>query len=299
VELQSYSKMYEAKLKEFLNKNSKKADFSELIKEEKDAYNILLLGKEEIIAFFRIRYLDWDSRKLELDVYNLENLFMKENLKAKDSFLIVIDFLKKKAKKKALLKYKADSKNLELVNELFKMGFSLNGIPVTLTNHFKDDIKLMQHSEIKLRDYKKEDLPLLKEMSKKAFIHASLYHNEHIEHSKADNLYSAWIENCCNGRAEKVFVAELYKKPVGYIACKIYNKKLKEGRVDIISVSPDARYKGIGSSLINHAVRWFKDKVDFVFVHTEAMNYPSVRAYEKSGFRLSWTGLDITYLIKS
>ena len=92
---------------------------------------------------------------------------------------------------------------------------------------------------------------------------------------------------------EAFLVAELEKRLVGYIMCKIeYGfsnfKKLgfvKKGHVVSIAVLPEHRKKGIGRVLVEESIAGVKlKKADELYLEVRCSNNEAIRLYEKLGF---------------
>lgn len=92
---------------------------------------------------------------------------------------------------------------------------------------------------------------------------------------------------------EAFLVAEVEKKLVGYIMCKIeYGfsnfKKLgfvKKGHVVSVAVLPDYRQKGIGRALVEESMMGVKlKKSDELYLEVRCSNNEAIRLYEKLGF---------------
>ena len=92
---------------------------------------------------------------------------------------------------------------------------------------------------------------------------------------------------------EAFLVAEVERKLVGYIMCKIeYGfsnfKKLgfvKKGHVVSVAVLPEYRKKGIGRALIEEAIAGVKlKKSDELYLEVRCSNTEAIRLYEKLGF---------------
>jgi len=92
---------------------------------------------------------------------------------------------------------------------------------------------------------------------------------------------------------EAFLVAEVDKRLVGYIMCKIeYGfsnfKKLgfvKKGHVVSIAVLPDHRKKGIGKGLVEEAIAGVKlKKSDELYLEVRCSNNEAIRLYETLGF---------------
>lgn len=92
---------------------------------------------------------------------------------------------------------------------------------------------------------------------------------------------------------EAFLVAEVEKKLVGYIMCKIeYGfsnfKKLgfvKKGHVVSVAVLPDYRQKGIGRALVEESIMGVKlKKSDELYLEVRCSNNEAIKLYEKLGF---------------
>jgi ribosomal-protein-alanine N-acetyltransferase len=92
---------------------------------------------------------------------------------------------------------------------------------------------------------------------------------------------------------EAFLVAEVERKLVGYIMCKIeYGfsnfKKLgfvKKGHVVSVAVLPENRKNGIGRALIEEAIAGVKlKKSDELYLEVRCSNTEAIRLYEKLGF---------------
>lgn len=92
---------------------------------------------------------------------------------------------------------------------------------------------------------------------------------------------------------EAFLVAELDKKLVGYIMCKIEFgfsnfKKLgfvKKGHVVSVAVLPEHRRKGIGQGLVQEAIAGVQlKKSDELYLEVRCSNTEAVKLYEKLGF---------------
>ncbi len=94
---------------------------------------------------------------------------------------------------------------------------------------------------------------------------------------------------------EAFIVAEVEKKLVGYIMCKIeYGfsnfKKLgfvKKGHVVSVAVLPEYRQKGIGRALVEESIGGVKlKKSDELYLEVRCSNNEAIRLYEKLGFTI-------------
>src|SRR3989344_1787235 len=237
---------------------------------------------------FNIERLDWDSKLLNLNVYRMNSIRLssRENQNTIRSFL---DFIKLKFDGIDCLTYKIDSTEMGLVQDLQKNGFILAGAPIRLSNNLKD---VSVYKEDGIRLFESRDVRLLLEIARNTFLNAYRYNDSNFDKNRVDDLYSEWIKNSCNGRSDAVLVYEEEGIPYGFIACNMVNGI---GLIDLIAVSKYMRGKGIGRKLVLSSLSWFKERTNEVKVNTEAMNYPSLNMYLKTGFKIEWMGLNLNF----
>ena len=106
------------------------------------------------------------------------------------------------------------------------------------------------------------------------------------------------VEDLCGDSGDKVvLVAEVDRKPVGFVAYEIRPGDEK-GQVLLIAVHPDYQNHGIGTDLNERALEELKAAgVNLAIVETggEASHAPARRSYEKSGY----IGLPLVRYFKS
>ena len=104
-----------------------------------------------------------------------------------------------------------------------------------------------------------------------------------------------FYESLLSELPEAFLVAEINRKLVGYIMCKIeYGfsnfKKLgfvKKGHVVSVAVLEEHRKKGIGRALVEEAIVGVKiKKADELYLEVRCSNSDAVRLYEKIGFTI-------------
>jgi len=104
-----------------------------------------------------------------------------------------------------------------------------------------------------------------------------------------------FYESLLSELPEAFLVAEINRKLVGYIMCKIeYGfsnfKKLgfvKKGHVVSVAVLEEHRKKGVGRALVEEAINGVKiKKTDELYLEVRCSNSDAVRLYEKIGFTI-------------
>jgi ribosomal protein S18 acetylase RimI-like enzyme len=106
------------------------------------------------------------------------------------------------------------------------------------------------------------------------------------------------VESLCGDSSGKsVLVAEVDKKPVGFLVYEIQSGEEK-GQVLLIAVHPDHQNRGIGTELNQRALEEMKAagvKLAVVETGGESSHAPARRSYEKSGY----VGLPLVRYFKS
>lgn len=274
------------KVDEFIRENNPNISL------ENSASNLIIMDEEgEVSGLIQSSEEKWDSEMLNARTVKLNSIIINAENK-EDAIQKALSFIKRKGVA-TNISFQPEATDFRLIRSLMNNGFEIMGLPIILSldpKSLDEDFTIIKN----IRKYKGQDLSYLQVIARNTFKHSHLYHNPNLKEVDVDNLYSSWVTNDCKGRADMVFVVEEEGKAVGFIACKIKDtNNKKEGWIDLIAVSKNTRSKGLGSELVKASVNWFKDKVDEIKVKTEAMNYPSLRMYQKSGFKVSWTGLNL------
>ncbi|MEW6108440.1 MAG: GNAT family N-acetyltransferase [Nitrospirota bacterium] len=169
---------------------------------------------------------------------------------------------------------------------LESLGFYLSDIGVTLkleTEKFRYQKKGKNSlTESQVRVANEKDIPKLKKMSKSLFTGSRFYSDPFFTKKEADSLFQTWVENSVTGKAADMV---LHIPDKGYITCR--KNKRDKGDIVLIGVRKGFRDKGIGSILMEEAIKWFKTKdVSSVSVRTQLKNINALEFYFKLGFHI-------------
>ena len=142
-----------------------------------------------------------------------------------------------------------------------------------------------------IRDFVPEDLPYLLDFSSDAYAESRLFVDPELPVEASRQLHRQWLENDCRGRAAAVFVACNADGPAGYITCLLHSAKPEFGicgcgDIDLITVSPAARGRGVALALVRHALAWLAGRTDRIIVKTQVTNYAAIDLYRRAGFAL-------------
>ena len=101
-----------------------------------------------------------------------------------------------------------------------------------------------------------------------------------------------------------VLVAEEEGRPVGYIVVGL-DRRMEElfgfpwGRIISLAVHPDFWGRGIGSALVAEGLKWMRERgVKYAEVSTDQNNIGAIRAYERNGFRVVYSGLTLSQFLE-
>jgi dTDP-4-amino-4,6-dideoxy-D-galactose acyltransferase len=139
-------------------------------------------------------------------------------------------------------------------------------------------------STLLIRDHRGSDLAMLRTIARTTFGDSRYYHDRQFPREQCDALYEEWITRDCDGRAEKVLVAEGPAGVAGFLTCHHPGGK-DVGRIGLVGVAEGARGGGVGRALIRAAQEWFTAAgARRVVVATQARNTAAQRLYQRAGF---------------
>lgn len=172
-----------------------------------------------------------------------------------------------------------DIRNIQLLE---KHGFYMTDIGI----EWERDVGVFSEPEIIARAGVPDDVPIIRKISADLFRKSRFYHDPFFSDQEADMIYQAWAENSLKGFADRVFLIE----DQGFITCK---KSDDTGDIPLVGVALSYQGKGIGTSLILNAMKWFKkEQINKVTVRTQANNIRAIKFYEQLGFSLK--SVDVT-----
>lgn len=234
---------------------------------------------------------DWESKLLGKRIVRIQQFKLnRQGYKKKVSSTLLAlnsfyEYCQKQSIEKIIARVKED--DLATIHALEGAGFC--SIECLLTFQRRHKQLLTENSlDHKIVSYDKNHLKDLKRIAAKAFRYSRFHSDPGISHAQANLSRVQWVINSCQGRAQKVFVAQKRNKAIGFVLCRggLSSKTKKIGVIDLIAVDPAHKGKGLGRELVKAAVEFYaKRKLDLI-VGTQAKNIPSVNLYIKTGFRL-------------
>jgi dTDP-4-amino-4,6-dideoxy-D-galactose acyltransferase len=108
----------------------------------------------------------------------------------------------------------------------------------------------------------------------------------------ADHVKREWIRSYVEGkRGDRLLVAHSGDNVLGFAAMMLAGREARTAAViDLIGVSAEQQRRGVGRRLVQAAAAVYASRCATLEVGTQASNVPSVRLYERLGFRLVRSG---------
>jgi len=157
---------------------------------------------------------------------------------------------------------------------------------------------------IKIRNFQDGDEQRMREIASRAFSRFARYGiDKKLPKEKTDEYYqeevSEYVKKVRKDSSNLFILVAYENTALGYIVLgidekltRIYN--FKWGQIISLAVDPDYHNRGIGSLLISEGLDLLKRKdVKYVEVNTDQNNVAAIRAYEKNGFRVIYSGITL------
>jgi len=149
------------------------------------------------------------------------------------------------------------------------------------------------------------DFPQIREIASTAFQLHRFWTDRDLERTDVERYYRVEVDSfedeLSRGREGfEIFVADDGGQILGYIVLRIDGHlssvyKCNWGIVASFALRSDSRGKGVGTLLLDRALRWFNDKgIERVDVSTDSENIAAIQCYEKRGFRTIYSSVTLT-----
>lgn len=220
---------------------------------------------------------EWLSKILKKKVYNfvIDDNFIQKISDKKNKELF--EFINKK---NVFIYSKIPSTSIEQVKFLENLGFNLIDTNIIFEKEVFLQNKKCQYD---VRFALKNDEKKVKELSKKSFSYSRFHLDEKIPIRLANEIKYKWVENYFKGnRGDNMVVAIINNNIVGFL---LIFKKKNSIIIDLIALDEKHRGKQIAEEMITFTENNFKN-IDKIIVGTQISNIPSIRFYEKCGFRI-------------
>jgi ribosomal protein S18 acetylase RimI-like enzyme len=178
---------------------------------------------------------------------------------------------------------RVEEAGFRLVDVRVTLGRTVDAIPI--------ETSPVEASPATIRPFNPLDRDALATMARGIHTDTRFFADPRFPRSKCEDLYARWINRSCDDPTIAVLVAELDRKPAGYITCEA-PPEASAGSIGLLGVSPAARGLGIGTALIRSGLQHFADAgCREVSVVTQGRNVSAQRAYQRAGFRTVRTQL--------
>lgn len=161
-----------------------------------------------------------------------------------------------------------------------QLGFHVVDVNLTLE---KSIASARSNSPAGVRSARPEDRTAVTAIARRSFRYSRFHLDPRIPSAKADEIKAAWAGNYFEGkRGDALYVAECEGVCAGFLQMVAADDAWV---IDLIAV--DAPYRGRGMAEV--MIRFAEARADrpLIRVGTQAANIPSLRLYEKLGFRMS------------
>jgi len=251
-----------------------KAVAQRLFNEETGAIAGIVVAEE---AAWDTEHFDRKMGKIILAVF--DSIVRQEQRRA------ALGALAKKAESD-MISARVNLNDLRTIHALEHLGAILTDILLSFRFDFADRIPFPHIPKLRVSPAKEMEAEELAHLGSRIFQVDRFHGDPNLPSSKSDELYSKWVSNSVRGLADAVLVARDGDRIAGFITCKVDRvaPDCKVGIVDLVGVDPSFAGRGVGSGLVNSALRWFSGKVRSVYVGTQATNFRAVRLYERSRF---------------
>lgn len=182
--------------------------------------------------------------------------------------------------------------DVDLINKLEDIGFRIKDTQITYKHNLanlKNNVSF--NTEVIIREFKESDTPTLVKMAKNSFNNYGHYFkNNKLDKEKCLKVYEDWAYNTCTKKevADKIIVACIKNKPVGYLSFKIYDegfgKRYAAGGMGAVDLTE--RGKNIFPKILKAGLDWsFDANLDWCEHNVIVSNFPVNRSMNKANFK--------------
>jgi len=169
-------------------------------------------------------------------------------------------------------------------------GFLLTDTLICYAKQLRDEPAVTGGGRVVVRQHDAPDRKAIESIAGDAFAdYCGHYHNDpRLDRGACTEVYVSWARRSCLSQeiADEVLIAELGGRIAGFITLKLEDEAL--GRIVLNAVHPEVQRKGVYSSLLSHALRWFyRQDVRHVVTATQVANISVQKVWCRQGFEPS------------
>lgn len=185
---------------------------------------------------------------------------------------------------------KIPATSLDYTIRFSNIGFHIVDVNVVLERAVPEKVETDSKKDrtLTVADARPEDKEEVLDIASSCFIYSRFHADPFVSKTLADKIKREWMANYFAGqRGNGVLVAKQGGKRVGFLAIINSDTGGKRTRIiDLVGVDPGQKQKGIGRALVSSFIESSVVAFDLLLVGTQIANYPSLRLYEKCGFRI-------------
>jgi len=256
----------------------------------------------ELLGLVTYSRLEWDSTHFGMPMAAILDIIMSEkvpNLRESKKRAITLALSELKEKGIKHVSTKVDIYDITTVHALEMSGFRLMDTTVIYAFDFRRSQISEFEDQCTLRLAKSKDEDALLRIAATSFSRTRIsddrFHADpDLPEEKSDALYVEWIRNSIRGKiADAIVVAELDGKPVGFTTIENFRARADEvganiGALILSAVLPEARGRGVYTSMIRKGLEYLRPKVDIAELGTQITNFAVQKAWSTLGFKLAY-----------
>ena len=188
---------------------------------------------------------------------------------------------------------KVSTADVATVSSLERLGFGVVDAAVQLdcsANELQAGVNVAGAYEVRLATA--EDRQGVETVAEENFIYSRFHLDPDFPDTHANEFKRRWAGNFFTGeRGDAMVVASRGSEVTGFL------QLLKDGEtlvIDLIAVAEPHQRKGLAAAMIGFAMQHFS-QMEKLLVGTQVANVPSVRAYQKLGFRVCGSSYVLHY----
>jgi len=170
---------------------------------------------------------------------------------------------------------------ITVLNQFVSIGFRVVDVNIT----FEREPTKVESPYIIVRQALPQDGAEVLAIAETCFVYSRFHLDPLISNDVANKIKREWVANyLCGERGEKIFVAKLDSKVVGFNAVLKINDSAR--MIDLIGVDKNYQGRGVGRALVESFVTDSYDEYAYLRVGTQIANTPSINLYERCGFKV-------------
>lgn len=203
--------------------------------------------------------------------------------------------LRSKSSEPALLFARVSTERVDQVGTLSDLGFRVVDVNLTFERPTFLESSIEAGMAVEVSEAEPRDHDDALRIAATCFRYSRFHLDPAVSSEIADEIKRSWVSSYLQGlRGEALWIARIDGRPVGFVA--MLAQEAGGGRsmvIDLLGVDRDYQGKGVGTALVSRVINNYRATCDRIVVGTQAANIPSMRLYERCGFRVAST----TYML--